>query len=178
MIDFYSCPGCKKISSILKYAGNLLPEKIFPIYPDSFAKPLPEYVPEAIRNDYEEACSILHLSPKASATMSRRCLQGMIRDFWGVSGKPNLDQEINAIQNLIHPGQWEVLHAVRKIGNIGAHMEKDVNLIIDVEPDEADKLIKLNEYLVDEWYVRRHEKEKLFSDILSINESKQEQRND
>ncbi len=26
------------------------------------------------------------------------------------------------------------LHRIRKMGNIGAHMEEDVNLIIDVDP--------------------------------------------
>jgi hypothetical protein len=26
------------------------------------------------------------------------------------------------------------IHAVRTIGNIGAHMEKDINLIVDVDP--------------------------------------------
>jgi len=53
--------------------------------PQSSAIPQPDYIPEQIKNDYEEACSILSLSPKASATLARRCLQGMIRDFWGIS---------------------------------------------------------------------------------------------
>jgi hypothetical protein len=49
--------------------------------------PLPDYIPEQIKDDYYEACSILNLSPKASATLARRCLQGMIRDFWGITKK-------------------------------------------------------------------------------------------
>lgn len=49
--------------------------------PSSLALVFPEYVPAAIRQDYEEACKIRNLSPKASATLSRRCLQGIIRDF-------------------------------------------------------------------------------------------------
>ena len=28
---------------------------------------------------------------------------------------------------------------IRKIGNIGAHMECDINLIVDIEPNEAEK---------------------------------------
>ena len=58
----------------------------------------PDYIPEQVRQDYEEACKIVSLSPKASATLSRRCLQGMIRDFHNVK-KKNLVDEINAIQN-------------------------------------------------------------------------------
>ena len=41
-------------------------------------------------------------------------------------------------------------------------MEKDINLILDVEPDEAQALIDLIELLFDEWYVAKHvRKEKL-----------------
>ena len=37
----------------------------------------------------------------------------------------------------------------RSIGNIGAHMAKDKNLIIDIDPDEADHLIQLIENLIE-----------------------------
>lgn len=47
----------------------------FQLIPQTEMKVFPEYVPEAIRGDYEEACLIRHLSPKASATLSRRCLK-------------------------------------------------------------------------------------------------------
>ena len=57
------------------------------LIPFGSAKPLPDYIPVALREDYTEACLIRALSPKASATLIRRCLQGMIRDFCGVSEK-------------------------------------------------------------------------------------------
>ena len=57
--------------------------------PQSSAKAFPQYIPGPVLQDYEEACLIAVLSPKASATLARRCLQGMIRDFWGIS-KPRL----------------------------------------------------------------------------------------
>ena len=60
----------------------------------------------------------------------------MVRDFWRV--KPGrLFDEINAIQEKLDADLWEAIDGLRKIGNIGAHMESDVNLIVDVEPDEA-----------------------------------------
>ena len=52
------------------------------LIPPSTAKVFPDDVPKAIRDDYLEATLIRDLSPKASATLSRRCLQGIIRDFW------------------------------------------------------------------------------------------------
>ena len=125
-----------------------------------------------IRQDYEEAYAILNLSPKASATLSRRCLQGMIRDFWGIT-KNNLAAEIDALQDKIPAAQFAAINALRKIGNIGAHMEKDVNTIVDIEPEEAQKLIQLIEMLLKQWYIERHEQEKLYEDITKISADKQ-----
>ena len=135
----------------------------------------PDYIPQAIRSDYEEACSIVNLSPKASATLSRRCLQGMIRDFFQIS-KGSLFEEINAIKDKIPTEQWAVLDGLRRIGNIGAHMEKDINLIVDIEPDEAQKLIKLIELLLRQWYIERHNQQELFADIIGIDQAKQQER--
>ena len=61
--------------------GDLV--KRWRLIPESDAKVFPDYIPQQIREDYVEASKIKELSPKASATLSRRCLQGMIRDFWG-----------------------------------------------------------------------------------------------
>ncbi len=128
------------------------------LIPESAAKPFPDYIPKFIREDYKEACLIHDKSPKASATLSRRCLQGMIRDFWQIS-KSRLIDEIDELKGKVDSPIWDAIDGVRKVGNIGAHMEKDVNLIIDVESDEADLLIKLIETLLKDWYVRRYERE-------------------
>ena len=128
--------------------------KSWRLLPESEAKVLPSYIPAPIQDDYYESCRIRDLSPKASATLSRRCLQGMIRDFHGISGRRLVD-EINELKDKIHPDVWESIEAVRKVGNIGAHMEQDINTIIEVEPHEAQLLIGLNEQLIDDWYVAR-----------------------
>ena len=154
-------PSVKDINTILK--------------PQSLAKQFPDYIPKAIRQDYEEACSIVNLSPKASATLSRRCLQGMIRDFWDIK-ETNLSKAIGELENKIPATQWRVIDGVRRIGNIGAHMEKDINLIVDIDPDEAQKLIKLIEHLLEQWYISRHEQELLYADIIGIDETKQSAR--
>lgn len=133
--------------------------RIWQLLPESEAKVLPEYIPEPIQEDYYEACRIRDLSPKASATLSRRCLQGMIRDFHGIS-KNRLIDEIKALEEKVETDVWESIEAVRAVGNIGAHMEKDINVIVDVEPQEAQLLIGLIEQLVDEWYVAREDRRK------------------
>jgi hypothetical protein len=90
----------------------------WPLIPESKAKVCPAYIPEGIRQDYVEACAILNGSPKAAAAMARRCLQGMIRDFHGVSRR-TLKDEIDAIKELIDPVTWRAIDAVRSVGNIG-----------------------------------------------------------
>lgn len=138
--------------------------QIWRLLPESEAKVLPDYIPEPIKEDYYEACRIRDLSPKASATLARRCLQGMIRDFWKIS-KSRLKDEIDALEEKVDADTWSSIDAVRSVGNIGAHMEKDINIIVDVGPEEAQLLIGLIEQLADDWYADR-ENRRLRSEAL------------
>ena len=147
------------------------PISIWRLKPQSDAKPFPDYIPEPLRRDYEEACSIAGLSPKAAATLARRCLQGMIRDFWGIS-RPRLVDEIADLSSKVDQTTWAAIDAVRSIGNIGAHMERDINLIVDVEPEEAGLLLKLVEVLFEEWYVHRHEREAHMKKVVASAQAK------
>lgn len=163
---------CKKFT-VLAYCEHT--KKQWDLIPENVCKQFPEYIPQQIRNDYQEACSIINNSPKAAATLLRRCLQGMIHDFWGIKEK-NLNAEITALKDKVTAAQWKALDGLRSIGNIGAHMEKDVDLIIDIEPIEALKLQKLIELLLEKWYINRHEEEKLYVDIAQTAEDKEEAR--
>lgn len=163
---------CKKKTVI---AINRTDGKQIDIVPQNIYKHFPEYIPKQIRDDYEEASQIIDISPKAAATLLRRCLQGMIRDFWCVR-KGRLVDEIDEIKDRITPFQWKAIEGLRHIGNIGAHMEKDVNLIIDVEPDEANKLLQLIELLLEKWYISRHEEDELCKSIVAIADKKESER--
>jgi hypothetical protein len=112
------------------------PVQTWRLMPQSSAVPQPDYIPVPIVESYYEACLIRDLSPKASATLARRCLQAIDK--------------------------------VRSIGNIGAHMEKDIDLIVDVDPGEAQALIELIEMLLDEWYVARHHRQQRLASIAAI----------
>jgi len=141
--------------------------KTWRLLPESEAKVLPDYIPEPIKEDYYEACRIRDLSPKASATLARRCLQGMIRDFQGIS-KARLIDEIEALEGVVDQDVWDSIEAVREVGNIGAHMERDIDTIVDVEPEEAQLLISLIEQLVDEWYVAREDRKKRTENLKNL----------
>lgn len=164
--------NCDKICVV---AINKISGKQIDIFPEVTFKHYPDYIPYAIRSDYEEASMIIEKSPKASATLLRRCLQGMIRDFWKIDGK-NLYEEIQQLEGKVTPQQWKAIDGLRKIGNIGAHMESDVNLIIDIDDGEAKKLQKLIEMLLDKWYIARYEEEKLCEEINEISEEKQREK--
>ena len=143
------------------------------LIPASRALTFPNYVPQAIVNDYNEACLIRDTSPKASATLSRRCLQGIIRDFWKV--KPGkLANEIEQIKDKIDSLTWEAIDSVRKVGNIGAHMEEDINVIVDVDPNEAELLIGLIETLIRDWYVAREDRKIRLEGIKKIASNKEQ----
>jgi hypothetical protein len=185
-------PECRKATvsiTIGKDAGGsewqldrkriLLSERIIP---RGASTPQPDYIPQVLTEDYYEACQIRDLSPKASATLARRCLQGMICDFCGIS-KSRLIDEIEALKTAIKDGtadravteeSVQAIDHVRSLGNIGAHMEKDINLIVPVDPGEAQAMIELIELLFEEWYGVRDRRAKRLSAIAQIATEKDE----
>ncbi len=159
---------CRELSLRVQLAmrdatGNAitLPRDDWTLLPASSAKPLPNFIPKPIRDDYYEACAIRDLSPAASATIARRCLQGMIRDFCRISKHRLVDaiDELRARLGAgtappgVEPDSLDAINSVREIGSIGAHMEVDTNVIVDVDRDEAQTLIELLEVLFSEWYI-------------------------
>ncbi len=200
-VQYIVCPNtkCKKMSLVVVLISQT-PEKnsygyedvdilqTWKLIPESTAKVYStEIVPKAVVEDYEEACKIMMLSPKASATLARRALQGMIRDFHtsavekyrkekNIKGYMSLAQEITAIKDEVEPDVWDAIDAVRDVGNIGAHMEVDVNIIIDVEPGEAQQLITLIEMLIEEWYINRHERKLRLESVVQIAKVKRNQK--
>lgn len=165
------CPACENKSYWIQGLSDPYNNVKTQIFPKSKAKKFPNYIPQQLLEDYEEAYSILELSPKASATLSRRCLQGIIRDFQDVKAG-SLYNEIKQLETVIPSPQYKVLHSLRKIGNIGAHLEKDVNLLVEINREEAEKLINLIEYLFEKWYIEQKETENLFDSINHISDEK------
>jgi hypothetical protein len=115
-----------------------------------------EYVPPGLLRDFEEARKVLDISPKASAMLSRRCLQRLLREQVGLKAK-NLDQEIESalLSNLLPSYLADDLDAVRIVGNFAAHPTKSeaTGEIVDVEPGEAAWTIEVLEGLFDFCFV-------------------------
>lgn len=144
-IQYIYCPYCNKTSSKVYDCDR---KTWVYIHPKVTSKQFPN-VPEDLYRDYLEACAILNASPTASATLSRRCLQKMIRERWGIE-LSTFVKEINCIPSSnITELEREALHSAREIGNIGAHPDK----ILEVEPEDAELTIRIIELFLQKWYV-------------------------
>jgi hypothetical protein len=119
--------------------------------------PVPSEVPEEFAQDYREACLILQDSPKASAALSRRVLQRILREKANVT-HANL---ANEIQQIIDSGGMpsylsESIDAVRNIGNFAAQPIKStcVGEVVETAPGEAEWILDVIESLFDFYFVQ------------------------
>src|SRR5690349_7042632 len=90
------CPSCERFVLLLvngpggySQAGQLIglvhELRSFLVRPKTHSRPpCPVEVPADLRADYEESCAVFADSPKASAALSRRCLQHLLRAAAGI----------------------------------------------------------------------------------------------
>lgn len=154
------CPACERAIIRLQQQtaqGAIFDRQVFPL--GSSRGPTPTAVPPNIAGDYEEACNVLVISPKASAALSRRCLQNMLHSH-GYKGK-DLAKEIDLLLNepdrskAIPSKLRMTIDAIRNFGNFSAHPidDKTSLQIIDVEPEEAEWCLEVVEEMFDHFYV-------------------------
>jgi Domain of unknown function (DUF4145) len=158
-----ACPACKEwIIEVTQHAdANREPFGWRMIYPISTSRgPVPTSVPAEISEDYLEACNVLSISPKASAALSRRCLQNILRSH-GYKAK-QLWQEIDLLlgetdtSKVIPTNLRLTIDAIRHFGNFSAHPTEDVTTlqILAVEDDEAQWCLQILEDMFEHFYVR------------------------
>ena len=154
------------------------------LWPDSKARPWPDYIPETVRSSYEQACYCEERAPAASATMARRALHEILKDFCGAKGK-NLAEDIERLRKQVREGSGpdgvppetvDRLHQLREMGNIGAHLIRGTDeIIIDIEGEEPRLLIEMIELLAEQWYVQREQRRGLnqrFDDMFKNKQSR------
>ena len=160
LILVQDCPECGQY--IVEYAlyvrdydGPQTKEIIWPkLRPE--ARPVPPEVPAKFAEDYLEACLVLEDSPKASAALSRRCLQLILRDELGVN-QGTLHREIQEVINRpdIPSLISGTLDHIRTIGNFATHPNKYATTgeIVPVEQGEAEWCLEVLEELFDFCFV-------------------------
>lgn len=152
------CPEC--LESII-YLENKLPgvgtQKHFIAYPAAASRPIPSEVIDPYRKDFAEAAAVLPYSAQASAALSRRCLQAVLKDKGGATKRDLIHQIDEAIAKGGLPAAIaDQLHAVRNIGNFAAHPTKSTvtGEIMDVEPGEAEWTLDVLDALFDIYFVQ------------------------
>ena len=161
-VVFYGeCPSCNEM--IMKivddYSIETDPEESWLIHPkEVIQKQLSIYIPDRYSEPYTQALKILHISPDASAALSRRCLQDLLREEANIT-HGNLSNEIQQVinSNDLSSDLRTSLHYIRKIGNLAAHPEKDIHAgkIVKVEPEEAKWVLDTLYDLFDHYFVRK-----------------------
>jgi Domain of unknown function (DUF4145) len=153
------CPNCNE--RILYFDYGKYPkkkyERIFPTQRQ--AAKAPKQVPDDIARDYNEAMAVIELSPKASATLARRCLQSLLSSR-GYNGK-TLYEQIRTLLDESDPNKRlpeairGVIDAIRHFGNFGAHPIKaeDTLKLVDVEDYEAELCLEMLRSLLEHYYV-------------------------
>jgi hypothetical protein len=152
------CPGCGK--PVISIGGKSEQWSAYPAYPRSPLRPVPAEVraeDKSVTGDYEEAALLLSLSPKASATLGRRCLQTLLVKKAGAKPDDFLNTQIDGVLKSKALPEYiaENLDAIRHYGNFSVHpMFTKVGEIVDVEPGEAEWTLGILDDLFDHYYVK------------------------
>jgi Domain of unknown function (DUF4145) len=157
-----TCPECNGDIVRIQHADQYLDDTAWTqVYPFGSSRgPLSSDVPASIVADYNQAAIVLPYSPKASAALSRRCLQAVLRQA-GYTQK-DLAVQIDAVlketdaRKALPTGVHNMLDAIRNFGNFSAHPITDQTTlqIIDVEDHEAEYCLDILDALFDHYYVR------------------------
>lgn len=159
-IEGVSCAACGGVVVYLEKldaTGQPVGER-FTAYPFGAIRPIPVEVEKEsphIASDYREATATLNISPKASAALSRRCLQTVLREKAGAAQK-DLVKQIEAVLPKLPSYIAENVDAIRNVGNFAAHPQKDTasGAILDVELGEAEWNLDVLDELFDFYYVQ------------------------
>lgn len=165
------CPNCKEpIVNLIRCEGDFGDQAeefdgvdpngehtVRRIWPSGTGRQCPAEVSAELREDFEEAASVAAISPKASAALSRRCLQHLLIKCANVKSR-DLSKQIQEVidSHSLTSDLAGQLDAIRNIGNFAAHPQKDTSTgeILPVEPQEAEWNLDVLEELFDHYFVK------------------------
>jgi hypothetical protein len=159
-VDVASCPACGRVVLIVAFTKEPNGEVVrigAQLWPDTGGHTVPTEVEAENANlavDFREAVSVCAKSRKASAALSRRCLQQILTTKGGAT-KRDLAEQIDEVLPLLPTGLAANVDAIRHVGNFAAHPLKSRSSgeIVDVEHGEAEWLLDVLEELFDFFYV-------------------------
>ncbi len=156
---FGVCPNCDEaIINLLRFpqTGDNTPNLTVRGYPRGAVRPVAVEVDARYADGFKEASRVLADSPKASAAVSRRLLQDVIREKAGIKER-DLDTEIQKLvaSKALPSHLAENLDAVRVVGNFAAHPIKSQQsgAVVEVEEGEAEWLLDVLDGMFDFYFV-------------------------
>jgi len=171
-LSYMICPECKKpIIELSMGNAKYQPPSGLDCYTQWFTDPpetivmnpkfncvkVNKLVPDKYAKEFIEAANTMQISPKASATLSRRLLQMVLQIELKIK-KKSLDLEIQEYEKRqgVSSEFIELLQLLRQVGNFGAHPKKVENAseIVEIEEGEAEILLAIIEKLFDEVFVK------------------------
>lgn len=151
------CPECKR--AILSLEGSLHSEVLLWPKSEPAARPVSEDVPAHIAQMYREASLVLPISPRASASLSRLCLEAVLTEAGGAAAF-HIQGKIEQVRDNVPAYVWQWLHAVRRVAKYGAHYKVgeeeggEEEVVLDVSPEEAGQLLDALDQVFDHYYVK------------------------
>lgn len=168
-VEEQRCPQCEKFNLFLVNSAIFRADLLTPYSDQNVLSrrlirprgtnrgPISPKVPPEYAGDYKEACLVLNDSPKASAALSRRCLQHLLREVEKTTAKDLAPQIAEVLQRGKLPDHIAtMIDAVRNVGNFAAHPIKSQSTgeIVEVEPGEAELNLEVLESLFDFYFVQ------------------------
>ena len=158
------CPECRNDLILINGYKN---DALLHYYavPQRPAKEKIQGVPEKYASLYREASDVLEVSPRASAALSRTCLQMLLREYGNV--KPDtLVKEIEQVlaSQSLTTELAKTIDTIRIRGNYAVHPDKSTEpgKIVDIEAGEAEWGLEILKDLFDHYITKpKDQSEKL-----------------
>ncbi len=160
-----SCFHCEKVALWIH------DKLVYP--PERQGSPPNPDLPEEIQRDYEEARSILNLSPRGAAALLRLCIQKLCRHL-KEKGERIDDDIANLVKKGLNPTVQKALDVVRVVGNEAVHPGE---LDLRDDPDTAANLLALINLIADQMITNPKEVDRMYEKLPEKKQKAIEARN-
>jgi hypothetical protein len=141
------------------------------VYPKAVGRPpLPDTVPPIYADEYREAAGLLPYSSRASAAVSRHCLQRLFHEMIGIHST-HFARELDLVLASKQVPRYlaDALEGVRNFADFAVYPEKSTapDAVTDVQAGEAEWLLDTLEALFNFYFVQPAETQKRRAALLS-----------
>lgn len=175
-ISYGYCPSPKCHKLIMKLRYETMSDTI-----EDFIVPkaktriiLPNAIDKKFIKYHEEASSVLPYSARASAALSRLCLEVLLKEKYKIKNG-TLKDKIDTFENMgiLSSELIKDMQYIKQIGNDGAHLNTNsAGSIVDVNKKNAETLLVLLENLFDFCFVQPKERKERMNNIKKRMERK------